>query len=624
MEEKLKRGDRVTVQLSQKHTLEGELVDHPAKFIRYHAAQPGEEQWADVDLDRPHSMDEQRNKVHVLSVPLSQIVAVLLLLFLFAIPAQAQDLGNVGLRTTNLVLANNVTCTGTLQLFPVPNNGQISHQAFAFSNAPSFVMEIDGSDGNINQYRISNPQQSFSLGGGVSTYTILGNGYYPLVKIGVTCTAASAFTLSYSGSQTAFGQVVGPVGGSTVPLGAGIAANVQGVVVQQGSGGAVDPIIEGGLQLPINASFLAVGLDTFNTAGVSLANGSSGTFPLSTAPIPTQPQELAISFIGNENDIGAGSTFSTPWTVVPLASPGCSAVCNAPIVVLSSANPSSSGQRVFETYSNSAGGPNILSINALVQTPGVTVRASSANSNSAASIGYSVNTLAGSALFYFAVCTRGALACSVGSVADTQGHTWQQVALVNTGTSVGLTGMSLWAATSVSTAAADTVTPTLASGTLSGQSVIEIPAVLPASLTQPAISVQADPTGRQIIAQDAQAPNQFVCSVTLSTATTTQCQPAPTTINNVPVRAYVTDFQINTTTAGAGSLLQPVTGTGANCGTGTANLSAITYSGAAVALQNVFGMRTPLIAPLQSAVCVKQTGATPSTSVVEIHGFFAP
>jgi hypothetical protein len=537
--------------------------------------------------------------------------------------ARAQFIGDVGLQTVDTILANGVVCTGVGQSFVVPNIGAISHQATAISNA-AFQMEIDGTD-RIATYRISNPQISFPNAlAGATSYVVQASGYYPKVSVMVTCSPGTSFFLSYAGAQTAFSPLLGPPSGTPVPVSGGIAAQVQGVVAQQQNAGFVNPLIDGALQLPVNNNFLSVGLDTFNAGAASVPNGSTGTFPLSTAPNPTQPQELAISFIGNANDVGAGSTFSAPWSVVPLASPGCSTVCNAPIVVLSQSNPATTGQKVFETFSNSSGGPNILSINVLVQTPGVSVRAASANNNSAASIGYNVNTLSGSLLLYFAVCTRGAVSCSVGSVADTQGHTWNQVAFNNVAGSTGITGMSVWAATSVSTAAADTVTPTMSSGTLLGQSVIEVPAVLSASSTQPAISLQADPTGRQVISQDAQAPNQFVCSVTLSTNTTTQCQAAATTINNVPVRAYVTDFQINTTTAGTTSTIQLKTGTGSNCGTGTANLSAITYNDTVLGLTGVIGMRTPLIAPLQTAVCATQTGAVAGTSVVEIHGFFAP
>jgi hypothetical protein len=153
----------------------------------------------------------------------------------------------------------------------------------------------------------------------------------------------------------------------------------------------------------------------------------------------------------------------------------------------------------------------------------------------------------------------------------------------------------------------------------------ELTGTTTAGLTQPAISVQADPTGAQIARQDAQFPNQFVCNVTLSTLTTTQCQAAPTVINNVPVRAYVTDFQINTpASGGTTTTLQLKTGTGSNCGTGTANLSAITYGNNTAGLVTITGLRTPLFAPLQSEVCVTQAGTTANTSTIEIHGFFAP
>src|SRR5208282_5591115 len=121
----------------------------------------------------------------------------------------------------------------------------------------------------------------------------------------------------------------------------------------------------------------------------------------------------------------------------------------------------------------------------------------------------------------------------------------------------------------------------------------------------------------QLVTLDAQFPNQFVCTVTLSTNTTTLCQAAPTTVNNIAVRAYVTDFQINTTTGGTTSTIQLKTGTGSNCGTGTANLSAITYTNTVAAVTSVIGMRTPLFTPLQTEICATQAGAVAGTSVVE-------
>jgi hypothetical protein len=114
-------------------------------------------------------------------------------------------------------------------------------------------------------------------------------------------------------------------------------------------------------------------------------------------------------------------------------------------------------------------------------------------------------------------------------------------------------------------------------------------------------------------------PNLFNCSVTLSTATTTQCQAAP----GAGLRAYLTGFIINTTTAGTASAIQAIQGTGSNCGTNTANLSAIAFPNTAVGLTSVEYSRVGLVPVAAEAICFKQTG-TPGTSVIEAYGVIAP
>jgi hypothetical protein len=576
-------------------------------------------EWAEVELERPHTIDGG-HKLHNLNVPLAQIVVALLLLLLFVAPAQAQDLGSVGLRTINKLLANNATCTGTLQLFTVPNGGQISHQAFAESNAPTFTMEIDGSDGFVNQYRISNPQVSFNLGGGFSTYIIQGSGYYPLVIVAVTCTPASSFTLSYSGSQTAAANLVtGPPGGSTTPLG-GSLSNVQGIVAQQASGGAVNPVINGALQLAINTNFLAVGIDNFNTGAVGVPAGSAGTFTVDTVPTPTGNGEFAIAFEANVSDIVA-TTPVAPWACVPGLAGSCGA--GAPQLSMAFLASVPAGQKYQRTFQNSTPvGQDVAAI-VLFSSPTTAIRqANIAGSNA---VSYTSNTLAKSTLIGAVRCS-GTTPCTVSSVADTQGNTWNPVTTLTFNNGTQAAGIVVWASSTLSTAAADTVTFTMGSGSAAGSEIAELTGTTASTITQPSISLMADSLGALVTREDAQFPNQFVCSVPLTTATTTQCQPVAATINNIPVRAYVTDIQVNTTTTGTASAVQLVTGTGSNCGTGTANLSAITYStvtAAAPTLVSFLGMRTPLIAPLGAAVCVKQTG-TPATVTVEVHGFFAP
>lgn len=611
-----KPGQDVKVFLTEKHTLHAdEITDehnaHAAKFVAYHLTNAD---WADVDLEEDHAGGMKR-----LSVPVSVLRAVALILaaiFLAGGQARAQFIGFTGLQTVSALLANNATCTGSAQNFPVQNLGQISHQASATSTASSFTMEIDGTDATGATYRISNPAASFVNGATVS-YIVQGYGYYAITKIVVTCTAASTFSLSYSGGQAAFNTLVGPPNG--VPLSpGGNTGNVQGVVGGGQNASLVNPVVTSGLELPINGNFTSVGIDTFGNSAVTVPPGSSVTFTLGVAPTPQQSGELGVVFAGVV--AGTSGALVSPWQSVAGAAGICSG--GSPQFCMGFVSNIQPNQVLKQTYGNSGSGGNEISQFILLTGVNPSVRQSQIFSSSASGAFVS-NTLAGSTLLFSLQC-GGVVPCSVSGVTDTQGHTWQQLGGNTLNNGSGSSGVITWAATSPSTAAADTITAVLSNGTVSASIAAEITGISPSSLTTPTIPLAVNPLGQQVITLDAQAPNQFNCSVTLSTNTTTQCQPAPTVINGVPVRLYVTDFQINTTTAGTATTITLKTGTGTNCATGTANLSTINYADTVVGLQSILGMRTPLISPLQSAVCATQAGTTPGTVTIEIHGFLAP
>ena len=186
------------------------------------------------------------------------------------------------------------------------------------------------------------------------------------------------------------------------------------------------------------------------------------------------------------------------------------------------------------------------------------------------------------------------------------------------------TAMYVYLSTNATTANSETITFTQTSGVIVGTAIFEVANTAPSGLNNPSQNIEVDNAGGVVTHADAQSPNQWVCSVTISTNTTTLCESAPGTINGAAARSYVTDVQVNTTTAGTATAIQLKTGTGTNCGTGTANLSAVTYANTAVGLFSMIGLRTPLVAPFQTEVCVNQAGTTAGTSVVEVHGFFAP
>lgn len=133
------------------------------------------------------------------------------------------------------------------------------------------------------------------------------------------------------------------------------------------------------------------------------------------------------------------------------------------------------------------------------------------------------------------------------------------------------------------------------------------------------VSALADQNGALFVRPEG-GPNVFVCTVTLSSNTTTQCQAAP----GSGLRVYITGFIINTTTAGTATTVQPIEGTGTNCGSSTANLSAIAYPNTSVGITSVEYPRVGLVPTAAEAVCFKQAGTTAGTSVVEAYGVIAP
>lgn len=61
------KGQQVTVRLTEKHELAGDLLDHPAKFVR---TLPGQD-WAEVELEEEHAGGKKS-----LHVPLEAIEEV--------------------------------------------------------------------------------------------------------------------------------------------------------------------------------------------------------------------------------------------------------------------------------------------------------------------------------------------------------------------------------------------------------------------------------------------------------------------------------------------------------------------------------------------------------------------
>jgi hypothetical protein len=111
------------------------------------------------------------------------------------------------------------------------------------------------------------------------------------------------------------------------------------------------------------------------------------------------------------------------------------------------------------------------------------------------------------------------------------------------------------------------------------------------------------------------------CALNSLAATLTECQAIPST----GLRHYVTDISVGTTTTTAGDYAIR-TGTGANCGTATAQLYPKSGSGAdrfkapiASNGMNLLSFTLPLEATAGHAICV--IGKATDTINIQIHGY---
>lgn len=115
----------------------------------------------------------------------------------------------------------------------------------------------------------------------------------------------------------------------------------------------------------------------------------------------------------------------------------------------------------------------------------------------------------------------------------------------------------------------------------------------------------------------------WTCGLNALAATLTQCQAAP----GANLSLYVTDIIAGTTTTTSGTF-GVQTGTGTNCGTGTAALFPVSGTAnrfnAPPTTATLLGLhfQTPLKVPANSAVCV--IGVATNTINVQLIGFTAP
>ena len=108
----------------------------------------------------------------------------------------AQFIGYVGLQSASQNLFSSTACTGAAQTAVVANQGQTQHSLLIQSSSAQSQVFLQGSTDGVNFTRISDEMDGFTSG-----TTLTASGYYPVVRVNMTCTAGGTFSIQYSGTQ---------------------------------------------------------------------------------------------------------------------------------------------------------------------------------------------------------------------------------------------------------------------------------------------------------------------------------------------------------------------------------------------------------------------------------------
>ncbi len=184
--------------------------------------------------------------------------------------------------TQQTLAAAGTACTGSAQLFPVNNRNQTQHYAtVAVTGAVQFSAEIDGLDTAGNVFRLSDVLEAASTN---LPLTLTGAGYFPTVRVKVTCSPNTAtFALSYSGAQATSNTDVGSylLGQVDKNLVTGGAANTNVTVASFQTPFASS---NGILLFAVGAGSMAGATITLNCIGNSFSSLHTLIFTMSTNP----------------------------------------------------------------------------------------------------------------------------------------------------------------------------------------------------------------------------------------------------------------------------------------------------------------------------------------------------
>lgn len=197
------------------------------------------------------------------------------------LPCWAQFSGYSIPQTTQSIPFSNVSCTGSEQVVIVGNFGQTEHYITVTSSGVlAFRATIKASHDGITFNDISDVATT-------TANTVMGQGYYPVTEVSVTCaTAAGTFSVRYSGQATAPAPQIGAMQSAqldkTFAVGVASNANFTSQTLRSPfgtSGGALYFLYSAAGP---TGSILNVGCSTLAVATTT----SIASFPLTTVATP--------------------------------------------------------------------------------------------------------------------------------------------------------------------------------------------------------------------------------------------------------------------------------------------------------------------------------------------------
>ena len=225
------------------------------------------------------------------------------------IGARAQGIAFSAPQTISTTPFSGTSCTGSQQVALIANESQTEHYlTVTTSGVAAFRATVQGSHDGVTFNDISDVVT-------LSGSTAMGQGYYPIVQVSVTCaTASGTFTVKYSGQATAPAMQIAALQSSQIDktIGVGVAAGSaftsQSIRTPFGnSGGAITFSYAAGGPA---GSTLNVGC---NTLALAVSNVVV-SFPLATStgpqyfPVAPLPCDFLTVFYN------AGGASATTWT----------------------------------------------------------------------------------------------------------------------------------------------------------------------------------------------------------------------------------------------------------------------------------------------------------------------